>query len=383
MSENQGNFDEIVQACLTSLASGQETLHSAVERYASKDADLRPRLETALWLAANKNAFAPRPGFVSASRSRLMERIRQEPLAASQARPGLTAGLAQFFKSLRLQPQMAFALALTLVLTFSALFAGRATITVAAASIPGDRLYSAKVFLEETRLAFTAGEAADARLHMDFAGSRIAELDGLVARQRYALVASTIDNYGRQLDEAVSPVQVLVAKNAPLAKTMAETFTAAITGHQKKLADLIAAAPAQVQTDLARAQALSQGGFDLAQDVILRADSLVLLTFTPTATPSATIVLPTKTAAVETILPVTITALPLDGAITPAATTPAFPYLTASPTSPVKMTPTPGVQVTPVPAVEDEEPAPTKKPTKTPKTLPDPTRRPPKPTPKP
>ena len=65
-------FDEALQFCLDLIRGGRETIDSVVALYPEFADELRAQLEIATWLTSAGTALDPRPGFVSASRSRLV-----------------------------------------------------------------------------------------------------------------------------------------------------------------------------------------------------------------------------------------------------------------------------------------------------------------------
>ncbi len=71
-------FDEALQFCLDLIRGRAETIDSVVARYPEFEDELRAQLEVAIWLSTTSAALEPRPGFVSASRRRLVSRIQQE-----------------------------------------------------------------------------------------------------------------------------------------------------------------------------------------------------------------------------------------------------------------------------------------------------------------
>ena len=83
-------FDEALQSCLDLIRGGRETIDTVVARYPEYAEELRAQLEIATWLSTTGPALDPSPGFVSASRRRLVSRIQLEnqPVAP----PPLTLG---------------------------------------------------------------------------------------------------------------------------------------------------------------------------------------------------------------------------------------------------------------------------------------------------
>ena len=76
MANNAGDMDMILQSCLNLIHGGQEELASVLSCCPDEASELRPLLEVAVWLWSCRAAFDPSPGFVSASRRRLVSMIQ-------------------------------------------------------------------------------------------------------------------------------------------------------------------------------------------------------------------------------------------------------------------------------------------------------------------
>ena len=70
------DINDILQICLETIQNGEATLDTILERYPELADELQPQLEAAVWLHQRAESFGPRPGFVRASRSRLVNRIQ-------------------------------------------------------------------------------------------------------------------------------------------------------------------------------------------------------------------------------------------------------------------------------------------------------------------
>ena len=81
MANRREELEQIFETCLAQIQTGHETIDSALARYPEEAEALRPRLEAALWMDERKGSLDPRPGFVSASRSRLVSQIKQDMAA--------------------------------------------------------------------------------------------------------------------------------------------------------------------------------------------------------------------------------------------------------------------------------------------------------------
>jgi len=76
--QTQDELARILQLCLEVIESGQETVDSLLSRYPELWDTLRPPLEAASWLYNHTYLMNPRPGFVDASRQRLVYHLYYE-----------------------------------------------------------------------------------------------------------------------------------------------------------------------------------------------------------------------------------------------------------------------------------------------------------------
>jgi len=78
MLQTQDELVWILQLCLEVIESGQETVDSLLSRYPELWDTLRRPLEAAAWLYNHTHLLNPRPGFVDASRQRLVYHLYYE-----------------------------------------------------------------------------------------------------------------------------------------------------------------------------------------------------------------------------------------------------------------------------------------------------------------
>jgi Domain of unknown function (DUF5667) len=168
-------IDQIIERYLPSLSCGEETIDSVLAKHADIRADLRPRLEAAMWLHQVRRSVEPRPGYISSSRKYLVERI-------SSMQP---AGLWQrIFRRYSPQRWVFNIAAPVIVLLLLALVINSAVLT-ARLSIPGEPLYSTKLVLEATRLALTFDPLERTDLHIHYSRERTTEFVELVLEGDY------------------------------------------------------------------------------------------------------------------------------------------------------------------------------------------------------
>lgn len=369
MRNNRNGTEHILQTCLDLIQTRQETVDSVLARYPEHADEIRPLLEAASWLYGQREALAPRPGFVAESRQRLMARIAVEKSSnRAQAPPARAFGWWDALVSLFSQKRFAYRFALaTLLLVFLVV----STSGVAAAAqwtIPGDTLYPVKTSIEQAQLALTFSEAHRAQLYITFSGRRLVEIQSLVIENRFEYLHSAINQFDSQEKEATRLLRDLGKKDAPRAKELAGELLQIMVNQTAVLPVLMKVTPQSSQGEIERL-------LELTMAAKLEAGSIEA-TPTETLTPTATAIPNTATPAPVSPTPnstSTAVATPMPAAIPPLPTL--YPWTTPIPTVgfPVTMsTPAPttisGGGNPPQPVIT-EEPPPPPVPTRKPKKL--------------
>lgn len=398
MTDYPANVENILQASLEAIFEGGATLELVLERYPEQRQDLEPRLETALWLRARRDEFNPRPGFVNASRQRVLAKIADEQ-ASRVTKPRVTwqTQLADFWGRLVARPGLAFQMALVVTLAFVMVLAGSGIAVASLDDIPGDPFYGVKLAVEEVELVLTPSAAGDAELHIEFAERRILEIKALMSEDQYDAVAPTVERYERHIQQATAKIDFVKQRDPARAGELALTMQLTLERQQLVLAALVQIAPPEMRLVLGRAVEITARGIAVSAEIIQEVEQ------TP---PTMRSTLPADLSEPESESPLftetgTLSPTPTLSA-TPSATPSPTATPTETPTSTITVTPTPtGTQVpdeptgvniepsptiaptavppptaTPVPDTPVPEPTEEVKPTKTPKPLPSPTRRP-------
>ena len=380
------DFDEILSNCLEALERG-EGLADVLARYPQAASELKPLLEAADWLEGQQAAVEPRPGFVRASRSRLIEKIASEPVAAggwleqivTQLRSALGGGW-----RVALQLSLAAVLLACLVLT------GSEAALASQGALPGEALYSIKLGLERVELLVTLDTAKKIVLHNQFAQARLIEIQELVMEGRYNYIREAVSNFEAHVKQASQLLSALASKDPERATELALALKETLSSQRAFLSFLMAAAPREVTPELLRAIGIAAGGEIAVQAALDEARSAALRAATvtptredgaeatatagagrsipsPTQTPLPSSTLPAPTMSSNTVKPIfTRTPLPnLTSTTVPKQENPLPTYTPRPPTQPPDPTPTPQ--------------KPTREPKKTKKPPPSPTRKPPKP----
>ena len=79
MKRTPDEIERIFIAGLDVIKRGDATINSYLSQYPDLADELRPQLETSLWLLDRKEAIQPRPGFLPDSKRRLMAKINAFP----------------------------------------------------------------------------------------------------------------------------------------------------------------------------------------------------------------------------------------------------------------------------------------------------------------
>jgi hypothetical protein len=382
-------FDEILSACLEALDRG-EGLEDVLARYPQASAELKPLLEAAVWFEVQKAAVEPRPGFVGASRLRLVERIVVEPALTGN---WLERAWAQLITGLGGRWRVALQVALVVVILAFLVVGGSGVALASQEALPGDALYSIKIGLEQAELILTPDTAAKIQLHNQFAQARLLEIEELVMEGRYSFIRETVSNFEKHVNRASQLLSDLAQREPQKAEKLAISLKETLAGQRDFLSFLMAAVPRELAPEILRAMGISASGEVAIQAALDQASNSLLLTTTPTPT------LGIDTASASTSEPdqrslpsPTPTLVPSSTSQATATATATRPALTVTPTRtliptrtmPPTYTPTAkAVQDRPTPTYTPRPPRPTNTPEppppeKTKKPPPNPTRRPPK-----
>lgn len=289
MRLKQDKVEVVLESCLELIQSGQETVDSVLTQYPNLADVLRPELETALWLGEKNKILEPRPGFVYASRGRLISQVQQEN-GFDKAHPRFWLfGLDGQFRPDKLTLQIALVALLMIVLVIS-------TSGIALASqsaIPGNTLYPVKISIENAELALTSSPIGDARLHIEFAQRRLAEVQSLVLEGKYEYIAQTVTNFEYQVSEAVRYIKTAGDQDSFEAMALATSLQETLAGQAKLMAILTGIVPAEAKIEMERALQISQNGIVEMQGLVLTignttTPATVITTPTPSISPTFT-----------------------------------------------------------------------------------------------
>lgn len=399
MTRRLDEFEQIFDLCLEQVQSGQKSLDSVLAQYPGQAAELRPRLEAALWLDGRKKSLDPSPGFIAASRNSLIAQIRSEaksnPVIVQPVKESLLLQWWRLFvpQGTGARRRLAFQLALILVFLFTTVTGGRHVALAAQDAIPGDALYPVKITLERVEMVTALDLAEEIRLHAEFARNRLVEVQELVLEGRYDYIPETLARFGGHVNQAVSKLETLARHDAGMALAMTAHLHESLSDQLVVLDALMGAVPLALQPDITKALKVTGGAIMVVEEIDIQTGGNSSRTPAPaeatdesstfglqTDTPSATFT--PSPSSTFTLVPSETPTLPGSATLTPESSSTPIPGVSRTPGSgsgdggsdetdpepePTKPPPT-------------EEPPPTEKPKPTKKPLPSPTRRPPKPT---
>lgn len=286
-------FDEVLALCLDTL-DDEKGVAELLARYPEHALELEPLLKAAVWLDGQAAAFAPRPGFVKASRARLVENLAAPPSAPGSWLSRTLAGLGTGWR-------VALQAAVVLVM-LACLVLGSTGIAYASQNaLPGDVLYAVKLGLEQVELLVTLDPQDDLRLHLQFSQLRITEMQRLLALGRYDDLAIATAVYRYHLSQALSLLRMLAAQNPAQAQSLSLEVAGTFFAQADTLASMADNAPVEAQAEL---EAAEQAARDAAQQALEIGQAVEIplptditgegadppSTQTPTTPPTATVV---------------------------------------------------------------------------------------------
>ena len=192
-------IENILTDCIQAIKSGKATLAECLDYYDSRRNELEPLIKIALNIQ-EPPAFTLENSYKQVAKARLMNQIRD---TRQQKSVSFTDIL-----SLGISPRLTWARAAMSVIVVVILMSMMAGGTAYAAqdSLPGDFLYPVKEKTEDARLLMAGNESAKARLSMEFAQTRLDEMNELINidPERAGLA---VEGYNDDLDTAFQHIR--------------------------------------------------------------------------------------------------------------------------------------------------------------------------------
>ncbi len=345
---DEQEISQIIENGLEAILSGGATLESVVAQHPEQAEIIRPELEGALWLVSQRQEVEPRPGFVKASRRRVVERIKAE--AKSQ-------GAKHAFLGFAWPQRPAFQWVVGAAVILFLLLGAGGMLTISQNALPGDGLYTVKRFSEQVSYSVTLNEVQKVQLSAQFAERRITEVETLLDRKDYPSVTATLSEYEKQVNQTVELLKGISSYNTEQKLGAAFALRADLVDNTERIENLLVSAPAIVRAELEQARDLTKFNAVVTNSVIDDLPPITGTTAEPFGTPTPSIVVYPSDTVVPSGTP-QVEQTPVGGGT--STITPVRPTETVTPGNPT------GTK-TLSPADIDK----TKKPTKTPKPPPD------------
>ena len=255
--------------------SDRMTLEQFLAEHADLEAEIRPELETAVWLVSRQEQVHTRPGFVPASKKRVLERIKQE--ASSQdAKHGFLGFLL---------PRFGVHWAPALVAAIIVLSSTGGLLSAAQGSMPGDQLYTVKRISEQVAAGITFNEMQRVELNSQYTGRRLDEAAALITGGKYEAAEPALDAFEQQGSRTVELLEGVSNHQLKTKEALAAAVEEDFLQQANRLQAMQVVSPAEMQGRLAQAQAASMQNARFAGNI---EDEIHQSTATPSPTPTTT-----------------------------------------------------------------------------------------------
>ncbi len=187
-------IETILTECIKDIKSGRATLAECLNRYPSRRRELEPLLKVALNIQ-EPPVVELDSSYKQAAKARLLQQIS----TAKVEKPRAFTNIFSF----RQPPRVAWArVAVFVAVAFIVLaMLGGGTVYASQNSLPGELLYPVKTGFEDVRIFFAGSGAAKAELNLQFAQTRLEEMNKLaVSNEERTQLA--VNGYRSNLDAA-------------------------------------------------------------------------------------------------------------------------------------------------------------------------------------
>jgi DNA-directed RNA polymerase specialized sigma24 family protein len=209
------------------------------------------------WLMNSKDAFMPPEKFEQRSTGRLLElikimRLRQVHQSFKKSlKPAKIKPSFQFSK-------LAFQVITLLVVSAVMLFTSANVVFAAQGSLPGDTFYSAKLTLEGFQVAIKNKAEQKINLHIQYAVSRINEINLLADQGRFKDIGLALDNLNQHLGEVDNYLQYNSQGFSKHTGMLLTTLEAGLEDHLQLISTIQGQLSPQTQNKLAQQSRISE-----------------------------------------------------------------------------------------------------------------------------
>jgi hypothetical protein len=281
---NEQEISQILEENLEEVLSGKTSMEDVLRRYPQHAVGLRREFEAVLWLTSRSEQLKPRPGFISASRKRVVERVKEEARSQGKKRAVLSFGWPQ--------QRRVFQWAAGLVVVFVLLLSGvGGLVSFSQDTLPGQQLYGVKRMSESVALGLAVDKINKVELSIQITDRRLQEVEALLKSGDSANIQATLAEFASGVEQSVALLQQVDDEMPAEKLVLAQRLTSELNKQAYQLAILAATAPENLQASLMDAQSLTQNGASSAM-VVLNEMNEILGTSTPTGSPTEEILLP-------------------------------------------------------------------------------------------
>jgi hypothetical protein len=336
---DEQEISQVIENGLEAILSGSATLDSVIAQHPEQADVIRPELEGALWLVSRREEVESRPGFVTASRKRVIERIKAE--ASSQGAKHSMFGFAW--------PQRVVNQWMVAVVFLVAILSGAGGLMkYSQSALPGDGLYAIKRVSEQMTYSTTIGEVHRVQLNAQFTEQRLTEVKDLVDKGEFITAGTALQDYEVSVQETLVLLEQASDAQPNDVEALAVTLKQNFASNAVQLSELVQRVPAdtKVRDQMIRAADHSLNGALAANRVYMKIIEKKLNPGVPSPT------------------------------ILPPMPSPSPMQIGPSPTAPPRVIPTPTIPVPTKPPIRTSTVAPNggTGPTKTPSKMPPPIR---------
>ncbi len=243
-------IDQIIDLHAPAISRGEETIASILQKYPEITAELRPRLEAAIWLLASRAKLEPRANFISTSRTYIEQQIGSLP------KPGIWERLLNRYTPRRWVFNVAapvLIIALIVLIINNVLLATRL-------AIPGDQLYATKLIFEEVRLRLTFNPIEKTDLYVDYSRERTTEFVELVLEGDYARLPSATGRLEADINASVNSLTMLTPQHQKDVQRMSAELSETLINEVSMLEILKQSSPPAIAPGIEQAIDAAQTG---------------------------------------------------------------------------------------------------------------------------
>ena len=273
---DEQEISQLIETSLEAILSGRASLDDILKQNPEYADQLRVELESAVWLVSKRDTLRARPGFVSTSRKRVVDQIRQE---ASRS------GTKRAFLGFVWPRQFAFRWATAFVMVVVLIAGSGSVVSASQSALPGEGLYPVKRMVEQVSYDLSTSTTRRVFLSNEYSDRRMDEAEALLVRHSYENAGSALVDFQKEVNRSLVLLGQINDTNVREKKQAAVLLSENLSDQAERIETLAQSIPSPLRNDLNQAMDLSAQGAKFAFGV---AEGIDVATTTPTATPNAT-----------------------------------------------------------------------------------------------